>query len=54
MRGGHIVGVELLIAESDSHAIELSKSFFDARAEQNLDGFEIWDKARVVHRHPPE
>ena len=54
MRGGHIVAVELLEAESDEHAVQQGRALFDGRRLDKLDGFEIWDRARVVHRHPPD
>ena len=54
MRGGHIVAVELLEAESDEHAIELGKAKFQERSNEKFDGVEIWDKARPLYRYPPD
>jgi hypothetical protein len=53
LRGGHIVAVEMLDAKSDEHAVEQGKALFTTRGDK-IDGFEIWDKARVVHRYPPD
>lgn len=51
MRGGHIVSVEMLPGLSDQEAIEQSHRIFAERAENQYDGFELWDMARVVTRH---
>lgn len=52
MRGGHIVGVEALPGLSDQEAIDKGHELFKAR-EERLDGFEVWDMARVLVQWPP-
>jgi hypothetical protein len=52
LRKGHIVAVEPIPGVADEQAIERGHSLFKAREEQ-LDGFEIWDLARVVLQHSP-
>jgi hypothetical protein len=52
LRNGHIFEVEPLPGLTDEQAIEKGHALFEAREDQ-LDGFEIWDMARVVLRHPP-
>ena len=56
LRDGHICAVEL-IAEgaSDAEAVRLSTVLFEDRVarKQAIHGFEIWDRSRFVHRHPP-
>jgi len=49
-RDGHIVGVEVLTAKSDEAAIEEAVALFEKRKPKFL-GFEIWDRARFIHRH---
>jgi hypothetical protein len=53
MRAGHIVGVELLGGLSDEEAIEKSHQLFAATRKGEFDGFELWNLARVILRHPP-
>jgi hypothetical protein len=48
MRGGHIVGVEAIPGLSDQEAIAKGHELFAAQKNVPLDGFEIWDLARVV------
>jgi hypothetical protein len=52
MRDGHIFDVELLPGLTDEQAIAKGHELFKARKDK-LDGFEIWDMARVVVQHPP-
>ena len=49
-RGGHIVDVEVLEGLSDEEAMEKARELFLARAD--VEGFEVWDCARVIERHP--
>ncbi len=51
MRYGRIAAVEVLDVKSDEEAIEKSKALFEDRKSQ-FEGFEVWDRARVVARHP--
>jgi hypothetical protein len=54
MRGGHIAGVEELPGLSDEEAVKESRVLFEARRVNfACDGFEVWEKARVVAQHPP-
>jgi hypothetical protein len=51
MRDGHIAGVEMLTGLSDQDAIAKAQMLFSERGHR-FDGFEVWDRARVVVRHP--
>jgi hypothetical protein len=51
MKGGHIVNVEMLTDLSDQEAIEKSHDLYAATRRGQYDGFELWDRARVVIRH---
>jgi hypothetical protein len=54
MRSGRIAGVEELPGLSDEEAVEKSRSLFASRRAQfAYDGFEVWERARVVTQHPP-
>lgn len=53
MRKGHIGDVEVLTDESDDAAIRQADALFETRNAEEFEGFEIWDRARFVHRHPP-
>jgi hypothetical protein len=52
MKRGHIVGVELLDGLSDEQACEKALALFEARTD-GVEGFEVWDRARMVIQHPP-
>jgi hypothetical protein len=52
MRDGHIGAVELVSDASDEAALAEAKALF-AKRNDVFSGFEIWDRARFVHRHPP-
>jgi hypothetical protein len=51
MQGGHIASVEALPGLSDEEAIQKSHEIF-LQAKDRFDGFELWDRARVVVRWP--
>lgn len=51
MRNGHIGAVELVTDASDSAAITQAEVLF-AKRQDKFEGFEIWDRTRLVHRHP--
>jgi hypothetical protein len=53
MRAGHIEAVEILEGLTDEEAIEKARSLFTERARE-FDGFELWDRARVVLRWKPD
>jgi hypothetical protein len=54
MKNAHIVGVEDLIDLTDEEATAKAHTLFAERASKdNLDGFEVWERARVVARHLP-
>lgn len=48
MRAGHIVGVEALPGLTDPEAIAKGHKLFATQKNVPLDGFEVWDMARVV------
>jgi len=52
MRHGHIGAVELVTDASDEAAIKQALGLFETRGKEGFVGFEIWDRARLVHRHP--
>lgn len=52
MRAGRIVSVEELPGLSDQEAIKTSCRLFDV-GKADFDGFEIWDRARIVFRASP-
>ena len=51
MRAGHIEAVEELPGLSDQEAIAKAHALFSER-KQHFEGFELWDRARVLIRHP--
>lgn len=51
MRDGHIGAVELLTDTSDAAAIAEAQALFEQR-KGKFAGFEVWDRARFVHRYP--
>jgi predicted protein tyrosine phosphatase len=55
MRNGHIAAVEVLtVGISDTDAVETGKALFREREAANrYEGFEVWDRARRIHCHPP-
>jgi hypothetical protein len=51
MRAGHIAAVEDLPGLSDEEAQDKPHQlFFERKA--NFDGFELWDRTRVITRFP--
>ena len=51
IRGGRVVGAEELAGLSDEEAIAEAHVLFSER--KNLfEGFEVWDKARMLIGHP--
>jgi hypothetical protein len=54
MRGGHIAAVEEIVGLSDEGAVEKSREMFEARKEESqYDGFEVWERSRVIIQYPP-
>ncbi len=51
MRGGRIEVVEELPGLSDEEAIAKAHALFSER-KHSFEGFELWDRARVLIRHP--
>ena len=51
MRGGHIEAVEELTGLSGEEAIEKAHALFSER-KHLFEGFEVWDRTRVLIRHP--
>jgi len=55
MRNGHIAAVELLDdVVDDSDAIKRGGKLFLDRIHRGFEGFEIWERERVVFRYPEE
>lgn len=54
MKGGHIQAVEELPGLTDEQAIEKSHNLFAAKTPSQFDGFEVWDRTRVVIRWDPD
>jgi hypothetical protein len=52
MRAGHIAGVEMLTGLSDQEAIAKAQRLFFLDRPGQFEGFEVWDRTRVVFRHP--
>jgi hypothetical protein len=51
MRDGHIEAVEELPGLSDEQAIARAHALY-AERKHLFEGFELWDRARVIIRHP--
>jgi hypothetical protein len=51
LRNGHVAAVEMLSGLSDEAAIAKAHVLFSERSE-HWDGFEVWERTRVVFRHP--
>lgn len=51
-RGGHIASVEDLAAGSDDALIRQAQAVFEKRKDEEFDGFEVWDRARIVYQYP--
>lgn len=52
MRDGHFGAVEVLPDASDAEAIQQAETLFEERKKDGFTGFEVWDCARLVRRHP--
>ncbi len=52
LRASHIVGVEMLPGLSDQEAIAQAQKLFSLKRPGQFEGFEVWDRTRVVFRHP--
>ena len=53
MRDGHIAAVEVLTDASDTAAIREADALFAERKDKDkFAGYEVWDRARFVHRFP--
>jgi hypothetical protein len=50
IRDGHVVGVAMLPGLSDQDAIARAHKL-SARRSGRIDGFEVWDGARLIIRH---
>jgi hypothetical protein len=53
MRRGRIVDVEVLSGLSDEEAVAKARQLF-SKHEGQIEGFEVWDRARVVFRYHPD
>jgi hypothetical protein len=55
MRNGHIAAVELLEeAADDRDAIKQGSTRFLGRLREGFEGFEIWERDRMVFRYPED
>jgi hypothetical protein len=54
MRGNRIEGVEYLTNAPDADLVKEAETKFRERADQNYDGFEVWDGKRFVYRFPAQ
>jgi hypothetical protein len=53
MRRGHIAGVEPIPGLSSEETLVRARELFAERQEAHgYDGFEVWDLARFLFRHP--
>jgi hypothetical protein len=53
MRNGHIEGVALIDnVKDDNSAIKRGAELFLSRLSRNYDGFEIWERDRMIYRYP--
>ena len=53
MQDGHIGMVELRAAAYDAAAI-VQAQVLSAQQKDKFAGFEVWGRARFVHRYPPD
>jgi hypothetical protein len=51
LRDGRVGGVAHLTKTSDNVAIEQARILFEKHKDR-CSGFEVWDRARLVYRHP--
>jgi len=51
MRDGHIAAIELVPDTSDEAAINRAMTLFEEHRKE-FDGFEVWDRAQFICRHP--
>jgi hypothetical protein len=52
MKDGHIQAVEELPDLWDDQVIEKSHRLFEAKPKGQFDGFEVWDRTRMVFQYP--
>jgi hypothetical protein len=61
MRSGRIFDVEILLDRADAEAgktlpdeeaIEMARRLYAARTD-DVDGFEVWDRTRMIVQYPP-
>ncbi len=54
MQKGHIADVEQLPGLNDEQAVEKSREMFEARKDEaDYEGFEVWDRSRMIIQYPP-
>ncbi len=51
LKDGHIVAVEELTGLSDQQAVAKAHILYSQRTD-GIESFEVWDRARVIVRHP--
>ena len=55
MHNSHIASVEILEGiTDDATAIKLGSAHFARRRDEGFEGFEIWERERVVFRYPED
>ena len=55
LRNGHIAGVVILEGITKDHAaIRTGSALFLDRVHERFEGFEIWDRERLVFRYPED
>jgi hypothetical protein len=53
MREGRIESVQFLTTQSDADRIAEAKTLFETKGRPNgVDGFEVWDRDRILYRFP--
>ena len=52
LRNGHVAEVEMLTGLSDQEAIAKAQKLFFLERPGQFEAFEVWDRIRVVFRHP--
>jgi hypothetical protein len=52
MRNGHIASVRELPGLGDQEAVDFASRLF-GKSTDGFDGFEVWDRARMIIQHPP-
>jgi hypothetical protein len=55
LKGGHIIAVQLLNADTDDGLVDQAKAAFYANGGRSAaDGYEVWDGKRFIFRFPSD